>query len=565
MRFKCSAFFLLAACLGISGCIQHANTPHDVAQPIPHLVQQDGRHALLVDGEPYLVLAAQTNNSANYTAALKDVWPIVDKLHANTLVIPVAWEQVEAVEGQFDFSFVDTLLAQAREQDKRLVLLWFATWKNNGPAYAPEWVKLNNQRFPRVKSREGKLLGSLSPHFRTTLEADKRAFTALMTHLKHNDPQRTVIMVQVENEVGTYGSARDFSATAEAVFQQPVPEQLLTDVQRAPGNWQQVFGQDADEFFHAWHIGRYVNEIATAGKAAYNLPLYVNVALRNPYSPGKPGQYSSGGATDNVLHIWKSAAPAIDLIAPDIYFRDHKTVTKVLDLYNRPDNALYVAEIGNDQPYARYLFDTLGHGGIGFAPFGMDDTDYTNYPLGAPAMNDDTLAPFAELYRLFGPMAREWADISFRHKTWGVSEPVDTVDASKKIWNAQASDNPESTSDDYTQHIDLGKWTAEVSYGRPMFYIDPPTGNQPASGGAVIADLGNDEYLVTGLRARVSFYPSRDLHGEQFMMARVEEGHFKDGQWVFDRVWNGDQTDWGLNFTSRPHVLKVKLVTYKVD
>ncbi len=565
MMFKCSVFILLAACLGASGCTQHAQFAPDAAQPLPRLVQQDGRHALLVDDAPYLILGAQTNNSANYEAALKDVWQVVDKLNANTLVIPVAWEQVEAVEGQFDFAFVDTLLAQARERDKRLVLLWFATWKNNGPAYAPEWVKLDNQRFPRVIAQDGKVLNSLSPHFRTTLQADKRAFVALMQHLKQNDPLRTVIMVQVENEVGTYGSVRDFSGTAEAVFNQPVPETLLTDVNKTEGTWHQVFGQNADEFFHAWHIGRYVNEIAKAGKAVYNLPLYVNVALRNPYHPGKPGQYSSGGATDNVLHIWKSAAPAIDLIAPDIYFRDHKTATRVLQLYSRPDNPLYVAEIGNDQPYARYLFDTLGHGGIGFAPFGMDDTDYTNYPLGAAAMTNETLAPFAELYRLFGPMAREWADISFRHPTWGVSEPVDTVDASQKIWNAQATDKPEHTGDDYTQRIDLGKWTAEVSYGRPMFYIDPPTGNQPASGGALIAELGDDEYLVTALRARVSFSPNRELNGEQFMMARVEEGHFENGQWVFERVWNGDQTDWGLNFTSRPHVLKVKLVTYRVD
>src|SRR5690606_18486709 len=141
----------------------------------------------------------------------------------------------------------------------------------------------------------------------------------------------------------------------------------------------------------AWFIGRYVDEIAEAGKAVKDLPVNVNVALRHPVHPGDG--YSIGGHTDNVLELWKHAAPQVDMITPDIYFRDHKTVTRVLDLYSRDDNPLFVSEIGNDQPYARYFFSTLGQQGIGFAPFGMDYTDYANYPLGAKQVNDDTIAP----------------------------------------------------------------------------------------------------------------------------------------------------------------------------
>lgn len=533
---------------------------------MPELVNKNGRFALMVDGEPFLILGAQTNNSANYVAALKDVWPVYEKMNANTLVIPVAWEQVEPQEGEFDFSFVDELLKQSRKNDARLVLLWFATWKNNAPHYAPAWVKLDDKRFPRVIKQDGDTLNSLSPIHRSTLEADKKAFTKLMAHLKKVDKQRTVIMVQVENEVGTYGAARDYSKAAQKVFNAPVPAKLVNDLNVPAGTWPEVFGNDADEFFHAYHIAAYVNEIAEAGKKIYNLPLYVNVALRNPFNPGKPGQYSSGGPTDNVLDIWKSAGESIDLIAPDIYFRDHKTVTKVLDIYAREDNALYVAEIGNDQPFARYFWDTLGRNGIGFAPFGMDYTDYYNYPLGAQNMSDETIAHFGELYGLFKPMAKAWAKISFEHKVWGVSEPVDSQAANAKIWNAEASTPDEAKQaigESYTQTLDLGKWDAEITYGRPMFWIAPPVGNNPASGGAVIAQLGEDEFLVTGYRARVTFNPSQEIKNSKHMIVRVEEGHFdKNGKWVFERVWNGDQTDWGLNFTSNKHVLKVKLATY---
>ncbi|HYC94462.1 MAG TPA: beta-galactosidase, partial [Sphingomicrobium sp.] len=184
------------------------------AQDLPQVVSKDGRHALYVDGAPFLILGGQANNSSNYPAMLPQVWPTIRALHANTLEIPVAWEQVEPVEGQFDFSWLDTLIPQARENNVRLILLWFGTWKNTGPAYMPEWVKSDTKRFPRMKTKDGKTHYVPSPHGRNTLEADKRAFVQLMRHIRKIDPQRTVIMVQPQNEVGSYGSNRDYSPEA---------------------------------------------------------------------------------------------------------------------------------------------------------------------------------------------------------------------------------------------------------------------------------------------------------------------------------------------------------------
>lgn len=550
-----------------SSAHRRAGLDSNLVQTLPKIVSQDGRHMMTVGGKPFLMLAAQTNNSANYPSALEDVWPVVEKMQANTLGIPVAWEQIEPVEGQFDFSYLDALIAQAKQRDVRVVLLWFATWKNNAPHYAPAWVKLDNKRFPRVVTKDGRVLNSLSPLGKNTLAADKKAFQALMTYLRDHDPSHQVILVQVQNEVGTYGAKRDYSAMAQEVFNEQVPARLLTSLGAtssgvSSGSWQQVFGEDADEFFHAWHIGTYVDEIAAAGKAIKNLPMNVNVALRNPFNPGEG--YSMGGPTDNVIDLWKVAAPNIDMISPDIYFRDHKTVSKVLELYSRSDNPLFVAEIGNDQPYARYFFSTLGEQGIGFAPFGMDYTDYANFPLGAKEVNDETIAPFADNYALMAPWAEKWAQLSFQNETWGVAEPADSV-TDKALWNAKVSAaEAKENAKNYTQQLDLGDWNATVTYGRHMFWIDPPVGNSPSSGGALIAKLSNNEYLITGVRCRVELSPSDEIDGQPFMIERVEEGHFNEqGEWVFERVWNGDQTDWGLNFTSKHHILKVKMATYE--
>jgi len=456
------------------------------------------------------------------------------------VVMPIAWEQIEPREGAFDFSFLDLFLAQAREHGMHAVLLWFGTWKNSSPAYTPEWVKLDDARFPRVVDPHGRRMPSLSPLAAATLEADRSAFVALMRHLKAADPQHTVIMVQVENETGTYGCVRDYSPRAQRLFEGPVPRRLVRALGKREGSWHKVFGPQADEFFHAWHIARFVQQVAAAGKAVYPLPMYVNAALRDPLNPGPPITYESGGPTDDALGVWKAAAPAVDIIAPDIYMADYARYLKVLDLYHRPDNALFVAETGSKPAYARYLFATLGHQGIGFSPFGIDFTGCSNYPLGARVVDAKTLAPLALEYQLIGPIAAEIADVSFRGDLFGVSEDSAV----------------------HTQVIDLGRWKAVVSYGLPLFGNGVPPGNPVAEGGVLVGRLGADEFLVTGVHARVSFELADERSSRQVQYVRVEEGSYVDGVWKPIRVWNGDQVDWGLNFTSIPHVLYVKLGTF---
>ncbi len=516
---------------------------------MPHFVTENGRHAFIVDGAPFIVLGGQANNSSNYPAMLPKVWPAIEKLNANTLEIPVAWEQIEPAEGRFDFSYVDALIAQARAHHVRLDLLWFGTWKNTGPNYAPSWVKLDNARFPRMMTPEGKVHYALSPHAQTTLDADRSAFVALMRHLKAFDgAAHTVILVQVENETGSYGCVRDYSPAAQKLFEAPVPQKLIHALNKQPGTWREVFGKDADESFAAWSIASYVEAIAAAGKAAYPLPLYVNATLRDPLKPQDPKIYASGGPTFNVLDIWKIAAPSIDSVAPDIYDHSYTNVIADMDAYARPDNPLQIVEIGNDALFARYLFTVLGKHGMSFAPFGMDYSGYSNYPLGAKGTGPEMVEPFAANNRLIGPMMREWAKLSFENNTWGVSKPDDGT----------------------AQTIDLGgRWSAKVEYDQWQFGfkdwtwlgpIDKPP-NEPR-GGVLVAELGADEYLVTGYNSRISFALKDASKANGMLFDHVEEGHYDRGRWVIDSQWNGDETDYGLNFNSEPHILHVKLATY---
>jgi beta-galactosidase GanA len=520
------------------------------AAELPRLVSRDGRHALLVDGKPFLILGAQAHNSSNYPAALKPVWDAANDLRANTVLMPVAWEQVEAEEGRFDFSFVDTLVREARQQKKHLVLLWFATWKNTSAQYTPAWVKLNPQRFPAMRDKDGKPHYCLSPFGSETLKADKRAFVALMGHLKKIDStERTVLMVQVENEVGTYGLVRDFAPAAQAAFEQPVPAAVLARQKpkaAASGSWREVYGDYADEYFHAWAVARYIGEIAAAGRAVYDLPMYVNNALRNPLEqPPKPwkGDFASGGPTWDVIDIYKAAAPAIDIVSPDIYNAESEQVNANLRLFGRADNALWIPEIGTKPAYGRYLYAMLGRGAIGVSPFGIDYFDYSNHPLGATATDKTLVEPFERVYRMFAPIQRQWAQWAFEGRTQGIGEGDDRK----------------------PQQLDFPGWTAKLTYRLGRFgeaswggeFAKPAPGTEEPGGGAAMAQLAPDQFILIGHRVRVRMEPAAGTSG---MMLRAEQGRFDDkGHWVMERVWNGDQVDYGLNLPAEPVMLRITM------
>ena len=351
-----------------------------------------------MDGRPFLILGGElANSSASSREGLKPAWARFAELHMNTVLAPVSWELIEPAEGQFDFSSVDGLIEDARAAGQHLVLLWFGSWKNSMSSYAPAWVKRDEARFPRARLADGRGLEILSALSRNNLDADARAFAALMAHVKAVDGGRnTVLMVQVENEMGMLPAARDRSPAADAAFAGPVPQALLAYLAahraelapelralweangaRMQGDWRTVFGPDAaaEEVFTAWTLARYADAVTRAGKAAYGLPMYFNAAQNRPGRA--PGDYPSGGPLPHLIDVWKAGAPSADLLAPDIYFRDFAEIADAIAGRTIRSLCRRRTSAGRPQAPSEAFLAFGAYDAIGFSPFSIDSVERT--------------------------------------------------------------------------------------------------------------------------------------------------------------------------------------------
>ncbi|KAM0334538.1 hypothetical protein ACHAQA_001568 [Verticillium albo-atrum] len=377
---------------------------------------------LIVGGEPFLMLAAELHNSTWSRAShMARLWDDMKARHINTLLGAVSWESIEPIEGQFQYHKIDQIIRDARRYGFKLVVLWFGAYKNAQSSYAPQWVRQDPKRFPRVQIQgpDGKLrvVEVLQPTCLATQDADAKAFATLMGHLQEFDGQEnTVIMVQVENEIGIMGDSRDRSPEADQLNRGHVPQNLIQHLQASwedlhpcfhskfpqfprsgagPFTWSEAFGDNewADDAFMAYWFSGFVHHVAAAGRKRYQIPLYVNVALCSEDrswddfsqipdgvpTGDRPGFFPSGGPVGHNLDIYTFKAPEIELYAPDIYLQDYEKVASCFAWRGMP---LFVPEQRRDAYGVRRIWAALGnHMTIGCSPFGVDTLPLGECPL----------------------------------------------------------------------------------------------------------------------------------------------------------------------------------------
>jgi len=511
----------------------------------PRLIRKGNYSQLIVHNKPFIIIGGELGNSSASSIEFMDsTWLKLKKLNLNTVIAPVYWELMEPTEGKFDFKLVDDLIYKARKNNFKLVLLWFGTWKNSMSCYVPGWVKINQERFPRTENSKGKTEEIITPFSQNALQSDKKAFVKLMQHVKELDSKHhTVIMMQVENEIGMLPEARDYSASANEEFQQPVPvalinyltgnkNSLLPEVKeiwgkngfKSSGSWEDIFGKSlaTDELFMAWYFGIFVEEIAKAGKNVYDIPMFVNAALNRPGK--KPGEYPSAGPLPHILDIWKAAAPSIDFFSPDFYNPDFKHWN---DLYTRSSNPLFIPEHRFEPGIDAKAFYAIGHyKAIGFSPFSIESTDQPEKE------------PISKAYKIIQQL---------------------TSEISKA--NGKDVEGVLLTKDEDSIDISLGHYVLTVTHCYNLPWA-PKTNDWPSTGGIVVA-LPNEEFYVGGTGLVISF---KSTSGSQVGILQVDEGKFVNGVWQPGRRMNGDQDHQGRHLridVNDYSIQRIKLYQYK--
>jgi len=520
MRFYLAAILIFSILTG--GLVANAQT----GPPAIRLERSGNVPRLMVGNQPFLILGGELgNSSASSMDYLRPYWEHFRQMHLNTVVTPVYWELMEPEENHFDFALVDSLIGTAARHELKLVLLWFGTWKNSMSCYAPLWMKTDPKRFPRTADSAGRSQEIFSVFGKETLEADAKAFAALMRHIREVDAaKQTVILVQVENEIGMLPTAREVSVVANARYAAKIPAELAAYLKKngdrlAPelqsawvangskteGSWEEVFGKGiaTEERFQAWYYARYANEVALAGKKEYPLPMYVNAALPRPGV--LPGKYPSAGPLPHLMDLWQAAAPGIDILSPDFYNPDTRYWC---DLYVRNRNPLFIPEMRFDPSVAAKVFLVVGHyKALGFSPFSIESESDASLPLGKSYDLLQQLSPVIT--------GRKWL---------GMEGFV--FDGRNK-----------------TSTVTMGHYTITLAHYNTLPWAGGGKDSLWGLTGGMIIQTGEDEFLVAGTGFVASFSytdPARVTH-----IASCDEVKYDHGREVLGRRMNGDQDHQG--------------------
>jgi beta-galactosidase GanA len=375
-----------------------------------------------------------------------------------------------------------------------------------------------------------------------------------MEYLKRADASdHTVLMIQVENEIGMLPVARERGAVADKAFAGPVPDELMRALgarkdtvepellarwqangRRGAGSWAQVFGADewGQEVFQAWHYALFTEALVKAGKAKHALPMFVNAALNR--TGRKPGEYPSGGPLPHLLDVWKAGAPSLDFLAPDIYFPNF---AQLAARFHRADNLLFVPEANhatNSQGPANAFFAFGELDALGFSPFSIE------------SLGD---APHA-LSRTYDVL-RQLTPLMLANR------------GRKRMAGFRALIQENGTVVDAPITKRLGGIEFKVAF------IDPWTSREKqtiADHGGFVIWAGGEDYWFAGQGLTVTFKGADGgppLVGLDF----VEEGVFDAaGQWSAGRRLNGDQTHQGRHIRlppGNPQIQKVRFYRYR--
>ena len=458
---------------------------------VPAIVRSAGKSFLTVDGSPFIILGLQWDCDACFhPAEMNPLFPHAARMACNTAVLPVYWREVEPEMDHFDFRMVDERIKQCRANRLRLILLWFATWKNASPFYAPAYIREEMGTYQRALDRSGKRCVSHCPNGEATWQRDRNALVKLMEHLRQVDDEHTVIMIQIENEPGIMGSDRCYCPTCNNLYTRD--------------GYEKEYGADAAEAFSCVSIARYIDRLAAEAKATKALPMYMNV-WQAPWVGGVPGTYPSGGAVQHMLDVHLRQIKHLDFIAPDIYAASYRDFHRFCDRYAGPTNPLYVAEHSSHPAgrAERNVFYAVGeYGAIGFDPWAID----------SPHPERDDVPFVNSVGGEWGPQAY-WLRDSYLAISRAISPIVEAQGSDRIFTFVQEDSNEKGTA-----------WAAPACDVH-VTYLD-----KRGAARGIFIQRGADEFLAIGVGFTFRFARRRP-DARAVPIASAEWGYFEQDSW----------------------------------
>ena len=527
--WKSSAFLALVFMTAVA-LIWLPKTPTQAAQPsesqiptssnlMPHFESVEGRQVLFVEGGPFTVLAVEIPwwdlINGRYAATMHAydyLYPVARAMGLNALKVPIKWSMVEPEKGAFDFTYVDHAKAMAEKNGLKLVLNWFGHYASgdgniyanlSGELYAPLDIVRDEKTYPRAVDADGVAHhNAISYDDDAVIQREVAAFRAFMEHIKKVDAQsRTVLMIQVENEIAVFGADRqnrklwrDHSPASNKVFS----EKGFTD----------------DLKYSAWRLSsNWIRRITDAGAEVYPIPFFHN------YVGGKLTDWMVGGAPGEDVATALENCPHIAFVGLNLYVPPESSANDfraALARYRVSRNLPSITEANSDRsPVApRLAYIAVGEFGAPiFAPWALNVSYPTPYqPYVLP---DGTLTNGAYALRdCYGSLGKALSLISSYAGT-------DRL----KVFMSQLPGKNFST-------------TADV-HGAKVTVAGADDGQ------AIVIHPTENEFVIVGYRCAVT------IENEIFTWPNLEKVRVEKGFWVGGEWQSEGEPEYGFNQPNR--------------
>ena len=464
----------------------------NIPENFPQLKELNGRKALYVDGKPFIMLGLQWDCDGCYTK--EDMDPLFEhgrKMNLNMASLLLYWREVEPEKGRYRFEMLDHRIEMARKYGMKIVLVWFASYKNACLTYAPDYIKEDHDLYKKVVAKDGELLvNQCCPLSENTRRRDELALIEVFRHLREVDSQdHTVILFQMENETGVLQTDRCYCDACNAKFE--------------AGDYRGA-GVRAEEIFSSVCIAEYCDSLTKAVKEIYPLPVYINAWLESSWQNSVAGfGYPSGGPVAAMLPVFFKTLKHVDFVAPDLYQYSYKDFHFFCDAYTTKDNPLFLAECatGAGARTERNVFYAIGeYSAIGFDPWSISRC--------CPGFMATPLVSLAN---------GRWSDEAYElQKSYKMIS-----DAMYPIAMAQNTENLKvfvQEEGDSGTKLSFGKIDAIVQFSHPL----------NAARGLVVR-LGGDTFLCVGHGAIIHF--SAD-GGRKIPIVAAENGKYDGDKWA---------------------------------